>query len=87
VPSGRESVFSPAKVRTKKTKEAGSRTAGLAMGYELVSSAEQRWRSVNEPHLVRLIREGVRFKDGRIIPSADPLLPPLQTEGTAACSA
>ena len=77
-----ESVFSPAKVRTKKTKGAGSRNAGLAMAYKLVSSAQKRWRKVNAPHLVRLVREGVRFKDGKIVPSAGPELPP---EGLAAC--
>jgi putative transposase len=81
-----ESVFAPTKVRTKKTKGAGSRTAGLAMAYKLVASAQVRWRKVNAPHLVRLVREGVRFKDGQIIPSADPPLPPLPTEGMAACS-
>jgi transposase-like protein len=81
-----ESVFSPAKVRTKKTKGAGSRTAGLAMAYKLVSSAQQRWRKVNAPHLVRLVREGVRFKDGKIVPSAGSELPISNAEGSAACS-
>lgn len=81
-----ESVFSPAKGRTKKTKGAGSRTAGLAMAYKLVHSAQRRWRKVNAPHLVRLVREGVRFKDGQIVPAADARVPALQPEGTAACS-
>lgn len=80
-----ESVFSPAKVRTKKTKGAGSRTAGLAMAYKLVSSAQQRWRKVNAPHLVRLIREGVRFKDGKVVPSAGSRMPQSAPEGHAAC--
>jgi transposase-like protein len=80
-----ESVFSPAKVRTKKTKGAGSRTAGLAMAYKLVSSAQRRWRRVNAPHLVRLIREGVRFKDGKIVPSAGAELPQSEPEGITAC--
>lgn len=80
-----ESVFSPAKVRTKKTKGAGSRTAGLAMAYKLVSSAQRRWRKVNAPHLVRLLREGVRFKDGKIVPSGGPELPLQEPEGLAAC--
>jgi transposase-like protein len=62
-----ESVFSPAKVRTKKTKGAGSRRAGLAMAFKLVESAQHRWRKVNAPHRVRLVREGVRFADGQIV--------------------
>ena len=80
-----ESVFSPAKVRTKKTKGAGSRMAGLAMAYKLVSSAQQRWRKVNAPHLVRLVREGVRFKDGKVAPSAGTGMPQPAPEGHAAC--
>ena len=63
-----ESVFSPAKVRTRKTKGAGSRAAGLAMAFKLVEAAQQRWRKVNSPHLVRLVAEGVCFEDGQIVP-------------------
>jgi len=70
-----ERTRSPAKVRTRKTKGAGSRTARLAMAYKQAHTAQQRWRKVNAPHLVRLIREGVRFKDGKIAPSAGPQLP------------
>jgi len=82
-----ESVFSPAKVRTKKTKGAGSRRAGLAMAYKLVSSAQRRWRKVNAPHLVRLIREGVRFKDGKVVPTVEAKMPPLHEPiGMPACS-
>lgn len=61
-----ESVFSPAKVRARKTKGAGSRRAGLAMAYKLVASAQCRWRKINAPHRVRLLREGVKFKDGQV---------------------
>ncbi len=64
-----ESIFSPAKVRTRKTKGAGSRQAGLAMAFKLVETAQRRWRKVNAPHLVRLVREGVRFADGEIMPT------------------
>jgi transposase-like protein len=81
-----ESVFSPAKVRTRKTKGAGSRTAGLAMAFKLVSSAQKRWRKVNAPHLVRLVREGVRFKDGQIVPTPRAALPDPEAGRIAACS-
>jgi transposase-like protein len=59
-----ESVFAPAKGRTKKTKGAGSRKAGLAMAYKLITTAQQRWRKINAPHLLKSVCEGVRFKDG-----------------------
>jgi transposase-like protein len=81
-----ESVFSPAKVRTRKTKGAGSRAAGLVMAYKLVSSAQGRWRKVNAPHLVRLLREGVCFKDGKVVPSAGMEMPSSEVEGPSTCS-
>ncbi len=62
-----ESVFSPVKMRTRKTKGAGSRQAGLAMAFKLVQAGQRRWRKVNAPQLVRLVREGVWFRDGKIV--------------------
>jgi transposase-like protein len=62
-----ESVFAPVKGRTRKTKGAGSRAAGLAMAFKLVQAGERRWRKVNAPERVRLVREGVWFKDGKIV--------------------
>ena len=60
-----ESPFATVKARTKKTKGAGSRNAGLAMAFKLLLSAEKRWRRVNAPHLVALVRAGVKFPDGQ----------------------
>jgi len=59
-----ESTFATVKARTKKTKGAGSRKAGLAMAFKLVLAAEQRWRKVNAPHLVALVKAGVEFPNG-----------------------
>ena len=67
----RSSTFSPTKARTKKTKGAGSRMAGLAMAFKLLTTAEARWRRINAPHLMEFVALGVRFEDGRI---ADPLI-------------
>jgi len=62
-----ESTFSTVRLRTKVTKGPGSRAAGLAMAFKLIESAEQRWRAVNGPHLVALVRAGARFEKGRIV--------------------
>jgi len=51
-----EAPFATVKARTKKTKGAGSRKAGLAMAFKLLLSAEKRWCRVNAPHLVALVR-------------------------------
>ncbi len=59
-----ESSFSTVKARTKKTKGAGSRKAGLAMAFKLLLAAEKRWRRINAPHLVALVKAGVKFPDG-----------------------
>jgi putative transposase len=59
-----ESTFATVKARTKKTKGAGSRKAGLAMAWKLLMAAQQRWRRVNAPHLVALVKAAVAFPDG-----------------------
>ena len=46
------------------TKGAGSRAAGLAMAFKLLEAAQQRWRCVNAPHFVALVRAGAKFEKG-----------------------
>ncbi|AGF61046.1 putative transposase [Streptomyces hygroscopicus subsp. jinggangensis TL01] len=62
-----ESTFSTVRLQTKVTRGAGSRTAALAMVFKLVESAQQRWRAVNAPHLVALVRAGARFERGHLV--------------------
>jgi hypothetical protein len=51
----------------RRLKGAGSRAAALAMVFELVESAQARWRAVNAPHLVALVRAGARFERGELL--------------------
>jgi putative transposase len=60
-----ESPFATVKARTKVTKGAGSRKAGLAMAFKLLLASERHWRKVNAPHLVALVRAGVKFPNGQ----------------------
>jgi putative transposase len=60
-----QSTFSPVRARTRVTKGPGSRDAGLAMVFKLLEAAEGRWRAVNGPHLVALVRAGARFERGK----------------------
>jgi putative transposase len=62
-----ESTFSTVRLRTCVTKGAGSRAAGLAMAFKLIESAQHRWRAVNGPHLVALVRAGATFDKGVLI--------------------
>jgi transposase-like protein len=61
-----ESAFSTVRLRTRVTKGAGSRAAGLAMAFKLLEAAQQNWRKVNAPHLVALVRAGATFIDGQL---------------------
>jgi len=60
-----ESTFATVKARTKKTRGAGSRQAGLAMVFKLLLSAEKHWCRITAPHLVALVQAGVKFPDGQ----------------------
>jgi transposase-like protein len=62
-----ESTFSTVRLRTKVTRGAGSRAAALAMTFKLIESAQARWRAVNAPHLVALVRAGARFERGVLV--------------------
>jgi putative transposase len=67
-----ESTFATVRLRTKVTKGPGSRAAGLAMAYKLIEAAQDRWRSVNAPHLVALVRAGARFEKGALVERPEP---------------
>jgi transposase-like protein len=62
-----ESTFATVRLRTRVTKGPGNKPAGLAMAFKLLEAAEQRWRSVNGPHLVALVRAGAVFRKGVLI--------------------
>jgi len=62
-----ESTFATVRHRTKVTKGPGSKAAGIAMAFKLIQAAQARWRAVNAPHLVALVRAGAKFKKGKLV--------------------
>ena len=66
-----ESTFATVRLRTRVTKGPGSRAAGLAMAFKLIEAAQDRWRAVNGPHLVALVRAGARFDKGVMVERPD----------------
>jgi transposase-like protein len=62
-----ESTFATVRHRTKITRGPGSKAAGLAMAYKLIMAAQDRWRAVNAPHLVALVRAGATFVNGKLV--------------------
>ena len=41
--------------------------AGMAMAYKLIEAAQSRWRAVNAPHLVALVRADALFHKGKLL--------------------
>lgn len=66
-----ESTFATVRLRQRVTKGPGSRAAGIAMAFKLIKSAQNRWRAVNAPHLVPLVRAGATFKNGVLVERGD----------------
>ena len=70
-----ESTFATVRLRQRVTKGPGSRAAGVAMAFKLVESAQGRWRAVNAPHLVALVRAGATFEKGVLVERDDERTP------------
>jgi transposase-like protein len=66
-----ESTFATVRLRQRVTKGPGSRAAGVAMAFKLIQSAQARWRAVNAPHLVALVRAGAAFQNGQLVERPD----------------
>jgi transposase-like protein len=62
-----ESTFATVRHRTKITRGPGSRAAGLAMAFKLIDAAQHRWRAINAPQLVALVRAGATFNSGKLV--------------------
>jgi len=65
-----ESTFATVRLRQRITKGPGSRAAGVVMAFKFIESAQPRWRAVNAPHLVPLVRAGARSRKANL--SNDP---------------
>ena len=62
-----ESTFATVRLRQRVTEGPGSRAAGVAMAFKLIESPQARWRAVNTPHLVALVRADATFTNGKLI--------------------
>ena len=59
-----ESTFSTVRLRTKRTRNCGSRDTTLAMVYKLLESARKNWKRIKGFNLLTLVVNNVEFKDG-----------------------
>lgn len=66
-----EPTFATVRLRQRVTKGPGNRAAGVAMAFKLMEAAQSRWRMVNAPHLVALVRAGALFVNGKLVERTD----------------
>lgn len=65
-----ESTFATVRLRTKRTKGCGSRSATLMMVFKLVEQAENRWRKLNKHEYIPLVIRGDQFINGVLADAA-----------------
>jgi len=65
-----ESTFATVRLRTKRTKGSGTRTACLTMVFKLMQSAQKRWRTLNGSERLSDVIQGIPFVDGVKQPKA-----------------
>ena len=61
-----ESTYATVRLRTKKTKGCGSRTATLTMVFKLALEAEKTWRRLTGHKQIELVMQGRKFVDGEL---------------------
>jgi transposase-like protein len=59
-----ESTFSTVRLRTKRSRNCGSRETTLAMVYKLLQSAQKRWKRIKGFKKLELVVNNVQFRDG-----------------------
>ena len=53
------------------------------MAFKLIEAAQARWRAVNAPHLVALVRAGARFERGQLVEREPAATTPEPAPGSA----
>ncbi|MBB3189834.1 IS256 family transposase [Halomonas cerina] len=59
-----ESTFATVRLRTKRSRNCGSRDTTLAMVFKLLQTAQKRWRRIKHFQKLELVVSGVKFQDG-----------------------
>ncbi|NIC38643.1 IS256 family transposase [Halomonas desiderata] len=59
-----ESTFATVRLRTKRSRNCGSRATTLAMVFKLLQSAQKRWRRIKHFQKLELVVSNVKFQDG-----------------------
>lgn len=62
-----ESTFATVRLRSKRSKNCGSRDTTLAMVFKLMESAQKKWRKIRGFRLLTLVVNNVPFIDGELV--------------------
>ena len=66
-----ESTFATVRLRSKRSKNCGSRDTTLAMVFKLMECAQKRWRKFKGFGKLELVINNVQFKDGEMVKQED----------------
>ena len=68
-----ESTFATVRHRTTRTRNCVSRPTFLGLAFKLIEEAEKTWRRINSPEKIKLLLEGIAFKDGEPVQDDRPV--------------
>ncbi|MGF6696323.1 putative transposase [Paraburkholderia sp. MM5496-R1] len=68
-----ESTFATVRHRTTRTRNCVSRPTFLGLAFRLIEEAEKTWRRVNGPEKIKLLLEGIAFRDGEPVKDDQPV--------------
>lgn len=72
VPKPIESTFATVRLRTKRSRNCGSRDTTLAMVFKLLQSVQKRWQRIKHFQKLKLAVSNVTFQDGeQVIDQSD----------------
>ncbi len=67
-----ESTFATVRHRTTRTRNCVTRPTFLGLAFKLIEEAEKTWRRINGPEQIKLLLEGIAFKDGEPVQDDQP---------------
>lgn len=59
-----ESTFTTVRHSTTRRRNCVLRSAFLGLAFKLIEAAGKTWRRINSPEQIKLLLEGIAFKDG-----------------------
>ena len=68
-----ESTFATVRHRTTRTRNCVSRPTFLGLAFKLIEEAEKTWRRSNGPEQIKLLLEGIAFRDGEPVQGDRPV--------------